>query len=349
MFNFEDVNLDRIVVHTVGNKMKEEVLTCSEEVLTIDDQLISGLLHKYFLSAFRSEEFYNFGHSGGFENNLVFKSVKRIFEDPECFFAESVVLAEHLFNQSSHPNIKSGEFYLVYFQDCVVEGEFADAVGIFKSENKDTFLKVYPQNRSFNIACDSGININKLDKGCLIFNTEQEMGYKVSVVDTVGKTNETARYWKDDFLGLVARKDDFYNTREFLNLCKGFVDERLTEEKSFDKIDKAEILNNTLSFFKEQDQFNERSFQETVIKNPKVIDEFEDYKNQYLEERGFDAMGEFQISEGAIKENKKLFKSVLKLDKNFHLYIHGNHDLIEKGYDEIRKMNYYKIFFLEEK
>ena len=38
----------------------------------------------------------------------------------------------------------------------------------------------------------------------------------------------------------------------------------------------------------------------------------------------------------------------LKLDKNFHIYIHGNRELIEKGYDEARGEHFYKIYFKEE-
>lgn len=38
-------------------------------------------------------------------------------------------------------------------------------------------------------------------------------------------------------------------------------------------------------------------------------------------------------------------KEVLKLDKNFHIYIHGNHELIEKGFDSNKKMNYYKVYY----
>jgi hypothetical protein len=54
------------------------------------------------------------------------------------------------------------------------------------------------------------------------------------------------------------------------------------------------------------------------------------------------------ISGTAVKKQARVFKSVLKLDKNFHIYIHGNKELIEKGYDEQLQMNYYKVYFKEE-
>ena len=40
--------------------------------------------------------------------------------------------------------------------------------------------------------------------------------------------------------------------------------------------------------------------------------------------------------------------SVLKLDKNFHVYIHGKREYIEKGFDEEKGMHFYQLFFEEE-
>jgi hypothetical protein len=37
-----------------------------------------------------------------------------------------------------------------------------------------------------------------MDKGCLIFNTTAETGYKILIIDNASKSNE-AQYWKDEF------------------------------------------------------------------------------------------------------------------------------------------------------
>jgi hypothetical protein len=42
-----------------------------------------------------------------------------------------------------------------------------------------------------------------------------------------------------------------------------------------------------------------------------------------------------------------VLKSVIKLDKNVHIYIHGNRDVVEQGEDG--KGKYYKIYYKEEK
>ncbi len=46
--------------------------------------------------------------------------------------------------------------------------------------------------------------------------------------------------------------------------------------------------------------------------------------------------------------NKKFFKHVMKLDKNFHVYVHGNPELIERGFDEQRQMKFYKLYYTNE-
>jgi len=93
----------------------------------------------------------------------VYLYVSKIFKNKDLLYEQSINLAKHLYEQSTHPKIKGGEFYTVYFKDCILGGETLDAIGLFKSENKDTFLKVIRQNGNFNLESQKGINIKKLD------------------------------------------------------------------------------------------------------------------------------------------------------------------------------------------
>jgi hypothetical protein len=60
-----------------------------------------------------------------------------------------------------------------------------------------------------------------------------------------------------------------------------------------------------------------------------------------------DIADHFSISAPAVNRHARIFKSVLKLDRNFHIYIHGDRDLIEKGTDSNGR-KYYKIYYEEE-
>lgn len=346
MLEFSDAEIAQIAVHKVGNKQNEEGVRFSASQMNSYENLNEVLL-KYFLNPFKSEEFYNLCHDTDLKYNEVYSYVSAVFEDPEAFFNQSINLAKHLYEKSTHPKIKAGEFYVVYFRDCVVEGKTRDAIGIFKSENKDVFLKVFHASDNFNLSSEEGININKLDKGCLIFNTESDKGFLVSIIDNSGKGNE-ALYWVDDFLHVRTRNDDFHNTSNILTLCKNFVVEKLPDEFNISKAEQSDLLNKSVKFFKENESFSMDDYKAEVIQRPEVIRAFDNYKQNFAEERDIELADAFDISAQAVKKQQRIFKSVIKLDKNFHIYVHGNNDLIEKGYDTESGMHYYKVFFKEE-
>jgi hypothetical protein len=78
-----------------------------------------------------------------------------------------------------------------------------------------------------------------------------------------------------------------------------------------------------------------------------MIGSFRHFGSRYIESNDFDIASEFDISADAVKKQARVFKSVVKLDKNFHIYIHGRTDLIEKGM-EIDGRKYYKIYYQDE-
>ncbi len=340
-------NLSRIMsvaVHQVGNKTSEEALKLSFNNLSVSD-IIQKILNVYFLSPFKSSEYFNFYHDIDISMNEVFVCVSRIFDNPDNLLEQSQNLAKHLYEQSIHPKIKGGEFYVVYFKDCILDGETIDAVGLFKSENKDTFLKVYPSGDGFEIESQQGVNINKLDKGCLVFNTEKENGYVVAVVDNTNKSTE-AQYWMDDFLHIRPRKDEYYNTQNLLSLYKNFIKNELPEQFEVSKADQADLINKSVKFFKEKESFDMAEFTNEVIGQKDIIEHFNNFKFDYQKDREIEIADNFSISESAVKKGTRNLKSIIKLDKNFHIYVHGNRDLIEQGIDE--KGKFYKVYYLEE-
>ena len=330
--------------HRVGNKHADDGVLLSKKAMVVDSEL-KELLEHYFVSPFKSSEYYNFYHDIDLNMNEVFACASNIFDNPDTLLEQSVNLAKHLYEQSTHPKIKGGEFYVVYFKDYILYGEAVDAVGLFKSENKDTFLKVYPSGEGFEIESEKGININKLDKGCLIFNLEKENGYIVSVIDNTNKGTE-AQYWIDDFLHVRQRKDEYYNTQNILSLCKQFVMQELPQQFETQKPDQVDLLNKSIQFFKENDNFNMDEFANEVIAQPEIIDSFNQYKSSYQKDYDIEFSDNFMISDSAVKKQARAFKSVIKLDKNFHIYVHGNRELIEQGEDN--KGKFYKVYYKEE-
>lgn len=339
-------SIDHISVHRVGNKANEEGMILSAEPLKLEWQLTEAL-QSYFKAPLKTEEFYKLYHESDLELNEVYTYVKEVFANPEALHEQSVKLAKHLFEASTHPNIKGGEFYTVYFNHCLLNDELINAVGLFKSENKDTFLKVNPSGDGFDVRTDQGVNIDKLDKGCLIFETDQDDGYLVAVVDNTNKQVE-AQYWIDDFLHLKQREDAYFQTQSVMAMAKGFITKELPQQFDVEKADQADLLNKSVKFFKEQDSFNMQDFEAEVIVQPEVISQFQQYKHDYQQEREMYIPDAFDISEKAVKKKQGIFKSVIKLDKNFSVYVHGDRNMIERGEDtEGRK--FYKLYYTEEK
>ncbi len=343
--NLSQTVLEGLCVHKVGNNLQNEGINLSNTPLLIEDETVRTLILKYFLSAFKNTPFFNLYHAEELSQNNVFEYVTAIFENEDELLTQSQNLAKHLYDKSIHPRITGGELYVVKLGECFVDDEVLQAVGLFKSESKETFLKVYPTGDNYAIDYEQGININKLDKGCLIFNTEKEMGYKVCLIDN--KSDE-ARYWKEEFIGAKPREDNFYYTENYMKMCKNFFNDKLKEEFKTDRVDEVSFLNKSSKFFEEKEVFDVEQFKQEVIQQPEIFDLFDEYKEKYQEETEAKITDEFNISQPAVKNYKKIFKSVIKLDKNFHIYVHGNRDLIEKGIDPATGMNYYRLMFKTE-
>lgn len=346
MITCDDAIIEKMVLHKVGNKVNNEPLKLSQSEFALHGE-ISNILLKYFTSSFRSPITYRLAGENGVTGNKIGRFVKEIFENKSELYSNSVEIAKYLYEVSEHPNIKSGELYVVLLSRCFVEGETVDAIGIFKSENKETYLKVFPQGDGFDIESDSGININKLDKGCIIYNKEAEEGFVAQVVDISNRGGEAA-FWIDNFLGLQQRQDSYFNTQHTIDMCRGFVSEYLPMEYEMNKADQAEFLSKTADFFKEYNQFDMERFGDEVMESDELKQSFKDYKAQYERDFDVDLADNFTLNELAFRKGQRFFRSVMKLDKNFTIYIHGARNRVEQGEDAETGMKYYKFLYENE-
>lgn len=335
--------LEQLIIHKVGSKEKTEDFFLADETVNLPDSLVKELLVRFFLYSFKNEEYFQFTHDQDIQLNEVYVYCSHIFENPNSLVENSQHLAKHLLKSSHHPKIKSGEFYVAYFSDIQLEDEVCDAIGLFKSENKETYLKIHQHQSNFAVENDQGININKLDKGCIIYNTEKEHGYKLQIIDHTN--HQEAQYWMNGFLQVKLIENDYYHTQNYLQMCRDFALQALPHE---DKIDQIDLINNSANYFKENEAFDKVEFQEKVLQKPEIIEAFENYETEYQSEKKMNPNKDFQIAPNAVRKMKKVFKSVIKLDKNFHIYVHGNRELIRKGFDEESGLHFYQLFFNQE-
>ncbi len=346
MITIDQESVNKTIIHYVGNYQKGDGIILSSK-LAPTNLNINRLLVTSFLPLLNNSKLFHFFHESSLDLNESFVFSRQIFNNPDSFIEISQNFARHLFAKSTHQKINGGELCIVYFNNCTYDNQCVDAIGIFKSEHKFPFLKFEKTTDSFSIFDIEGININKIEKGCLIINQETEKGFIVSVFDSIN-SNIEAKYWLDDFLHLQQRDDDYYKTQMVMNLCKSFVVKELPRQVEVSKAQQVDLLNKSVSYFKENETFKIVDFENDVISDPLMIDSFNQFKSEYEKENCSLINDSFSISNNAVKKQIRSFKSVIKLDKNFHIYIHGSNQFIQKGFDEKTGMSYYQLFFKEE-
>lgn len=349
---FSEVQLKRLALHRVGNKSRDEGIRIAQKLLPLNDEEMTRTLLDYFLGSFKLDEFYQFNHPNDLAMNEVYNFCSYIFEnpEPEVIYEQSVNILRHLYDCSNHSKIADGELYVGYFEDIIVDDELVTAVGIFKAETKERYLKLrLDEDEDWELYFEEGTDITKLDKGCLVFNTQKEEGYRAISVDL---KSSDAKYWRDDFLMLTQLHDDNFYTKTYMNLCKQFGKSQYeTEEKQ----EQVNFLNKSLDYFNGKEEFDFDDFAEEIFEeNEEKKESFKQYKEEYQIQQGLLPEEEqFFISAPVVKKTERSFRKVIQLDTQMEIKIHSSSvqedGVLERGFDEEKGMHYYKIYFNDEK
>ena len=105
MTGIENVQLEHVIVHKVGNPSRGEMLKLSANPLTLNDELVRSMLTKYFLGAFNENEHYHFTHLSDVAMNEVFNYVNGIFDNKKLCTA---VCPAGAFLQQKHTRKNKG-------------------------------------------------------------------------------------------------------------------------------------------------------------------------------------------------------------------------------------------------
>jgi len=341
----DDAQLTHLVTHYVGNSSREEGVRLSNKGTRVKQAAFDHLL-RYFFMHFKPEESYRMALPDAEVPGTLFPIIKQVLDREVEFVAGSKELAQHLYEVATHPKVKSSPFHVVKFEGLILDGEELEAVGLFKSETTEQFLQMIPDDEHYDILIEEGTEIAGMDKGCLVFKTEEEEGYRVLVHN--GDRSADSRYWNDDFLQLIARADDFHHTKEAMRITSQFVNKEMNKEFQVDNTERIDLLNRSANYFKENETFDKKEFAETVFQDEQVVESFDNFEKGYRQEYQLEPLQNFEISAPAVRKQGGVFKSILKLDKNFSVYIHGDKKMIERGTDDDGR-KYYKLYFEEEK
>jgi len=349
MINLYNAQIDGLSLHRVGNKHKNEGLFLSEDPQALNDET-RGLLKEFFLKPFREKEenYFKLAHEAALEFNEIYSATKAIFEDPDTLQEHARIITRFLYDQSNHPHIKGGEVFVAHFSNMILDNEKIDAVGIFKSEIKQEFLQFQEKGPHLEMILEQGVNLNKLDKGCLIFNTLAEEGFKVLSVDS---NRYDTKYWLENFLGVNVLPDDNYYTKNYLKFCQNFAKDVVLPAE--DKQQEVLFMNRAVNHFAKNDAFEESLFLNEVMENPELIPEFKHYKVERGPKYSIEDVSTFPIANKAVSDSRKKIKNVINLDTNVQIRMdfinpESAERFVEKGWDEEKQMYYYLVYFNKE-
>lgn len=341
--SFENAYIKSICIHKVGNINTDGHLLLSNNIVVLENQDIEELVIKYFSKPFGKTPI-NY-HFKNIEHNQLFQRTADIFASDDNFVRITHDLARNLQEACDHPAIPLGDFLIIKFGDILFEEQLVSGLGLYKCDNKDTYIKIAGAalgNTSMEF--EEGINLNKLDKSALILNVCEEEGYVIYTSDSKS-SSEAAQYWNKSFLNLAPYKDDYFNTLNTLELCTEFIHSESQRHPQEAKTMQARLLSKSEEYFHNKDAFNHEEFGDYIFdEDTPAKESFYAYLKESNEEL-VDPEYVKPIAVDALKKGQKFFKSVLKLDRYFHIYVHGGGERMEKGFDPNKGMYFYKLFY----
>lgn len=344
MIKISNSEIEKCIIHKVANKYNSGQNAFSNELVKFDEESYELLLPFLLKPFYNSTQSYRFNTPGNLN-----KITNTIFEKEDSFIQNSISLVNHLYEQSNSAQIKTGDVLVVLFDNIEYKNILTNAIGIFKIESKVDFFQTYLENENFDVVVQKGISPKKLDKGCLILNTTDSEG---RVVLSVDNNNYDTHYWIKDFLDVRYADNSNLHTQNYLEMCKNFSEDILKNESG--KHQQNVFLTSTVDFFKENESFNISEFEEEVLKTEKEKEAFINYKKEYEDSNNVLIRNSFEVSEPVFKQEKKKFKTEIKLDTNIQIKLDVDcpdsiTEYVELGYDEEKKMKYYKVYFNSEK
>ena len=333
MLEVSDSILAQYVVHSIG-----DALVLAEDAYSRPEVLLEAAFTQLAFNKLDFDQQYKFFHETNLGLNELYTYIKAIFDNETSFFKQSKHIATHLQSASGHPNIKNGELFIGLFENVIWHNEAKKAIAIVKIDEKEIFLDVKNEQNKVIVQGIDGINVKKVNNMAVIV----DMGADESpVIFIKTKKKEDVVYWQERFLKIKVADEHYHKTNLALTECKKYI----LKEENFTNTEKLGLLNKTLEYFKNEEEFQVNDYIETVFENtePPQKDPIINNVKPY----------ETIISESAIAKAEKSYKRKIKLDDIIEIQVNVQHieqvdELIEVGYDEATNRKFYKIYFQEE-
>jgi len=193
MLDISQAKVEKVIVHHVGNKIREEGYKLSPSEMD-GSQSTQELLLRYYLPVFaKMDDRYEFYHESDLSLNATNRFSESVFKGQGNYIEITQNIAKQLYSSSTHPNIAAGEFIVILFSGLIVDEKESSALGLYKTETKDDFFDVEENAGVFQLTGRTGISLQKIQKGALVL----EKNNQVLVADTL---SQKTKYWIENFL-----------------------------------------------------------------------------------------------------------------------------------------------------
>lgn len=345
MISRKNASISKFIIHKVGNKFNDTKNAFSEKTVDFDEasyDLMLPFLLRPFGSVVQS---YRFNHHSNIVLNEINSYTSQIFNQDDAFIDVSKHIVTHLFEQSNSSQIKTGDVLVVMFEGIEYQEITTNAIGIFKIENKVNFFQTYLEKNSYDVLVQKGISSKKVDKGCLILNQSDAEG---NIILSVDNNSYDAQYWINHFLNIKYADDSNSHTQQYIGLCKDFSQEIL--KTSYGSQEQNAFLAKTIDYFKEHEIVAIENFKDEIFEEDKHKTLFDSFKKEYEGENNVLIRNQFDVSDLVVNKEKKKIKTDIKLDTNIQIKLdidapEAASEYLLRGYDDEKKMHYYKVFF----
>lgn len=337
MINYGNSYAEAFIIQRIGSLSANEGVQYSNEPVSLNEDNAKDFADFFLHPYSKLFEEYRFS-----DTSYMKEHIQDFFEGNIAEMELSCQLADIVYEQSEEEG--SCFFALLLLKGLVIENRITEGILIARLDQREEILFPTVENQSVKADLFPGFRSSKVQKSALFINLADEAGFRILVQDnSVGESK-----WKKDTLGVKPLVDKHFQTKHVLDMYREFVMEEAPKSFEMHKIDQSELMQRSINYMKNNQTFKMDDFQQQVLTQPKVIDAFNGYVEQKTIENEYRIPGEFEISPQAVKKQSKYIRSVIKLDKNFHVYVHGNREMIERGFDPESGRHYYKLFFKTE-
>ncbi len=280
MLDISSARVMHCVVHRVGNRLREEGCELSQQEVRGTSELHGTLLRHYLAPLVKTGEEFEFYHESDIKLNAVQQFSSRLLSEADEFINLTQNIAKQLYSASTHPSVAEGEFIAILFYDVRIDEKPVFALGLYKIEQRETFLDVEKIGNALNLIELSGIPVSNIQKGALI------VGGSLAVLVKESGGQQT-KYWAEAFLKARPRQTEKSTAKLAAQLVKQ-VCSRIDVEAG------VSLRRDLVDIFSENDALGYRDVEE-ISERYLDKDEVGRITHQLEDQSGFSSLATSQI------------------------------------------------------